>query len=76
MWICRHNAELIQMIKESGIVFSDLETEAVDMPFEDDDGRRRHIRGYGWRNGGRFAALSSDKSQTALQSIRTRACAE
>lgn len=61
--------ELIQMIRESGIVFSDLEPESVDMPFGTITGAGVIFGVTGGVTEAVLRRLSSDKSGTALMSI-------
>ena len=61
--------ELIQMIRESGIVFSELEPEAVDMPFGTMTGAGVIFGVTGGVTEAVLRRVSSDKSQTALKSI-------
>ena len=61
--------ELIQMIKEAGIIFSDIEPEAVDMPFGTITGAGIIFGITGGVTEGVLRRLSSDKSSTALKSI-------
>lgn len=61
--------ELIQMIKESGIVFHDLEPEAVDMPFGTMTGAGILFGVTGGVTEAVLRRLSSDKSSTSLMSI-------
>ena len=61
--------ELIQMIKESGLVFSDLEPEAVDMPLGTMTGAGVIFGVTGGVTEAVLRRISSDKSNTALLSI-------
>jgi NADH-quinone oxidoreductase subunit G len=61
--------ELIQMIKESGIVFEDLEPEAVDMPFGTSTGAGVIFGVTGGVTEAVLRRISSDKSSTSLLSI-------
>ncbi len=61
--------ELIQMIKESGIVFADLEPESVDMPLGVMTGAGVIFGVSGGVTEAVLRRLSSDKSSTALLSI-------
>ncbi len=61
--------ELIQMIKESGIVFSELEPEAVDMPFGTMTGAGVIFGVTGGVTEAVLRRLSTDKSKGALMSI-------
>lgn len=61
--------ELIQMIKESGLVFADLEPEAVDMPFGIMTGAGMIFGVTGGVTEAVLRRLSSDKSSTSLMSI-------
>ncbi len=61
--------ELIQMIKESGIVFADLDPEAVDMPFGTMTGAGMIFGVTGGVTEAVLRRLSSDKSNTSLMSI-------
>ncbi len=61
--------ELIQMIKEAGIVFSDLDPEAVDMPFGTVTGAGVIFGVTGGVTEAVLRRLSSDKSKAALMSI-------
>lgn len=61
--------ELIQMIKESGIIFEELEPEAVDMPFGTMTGAGVIFGVTGGVTEAVLRRLSSDKSKTALMSI-------
>ncbi len=61
--------ELIQMIKESGIVFADLEPEAVDMPFGTMTGAGVIFGVTGGVTEAVLRRLTSDKSSTSLMSI-------
>lgn len=61
--------ELIQMIRESGIVFSELEPEAVDMPFGTMTGAGVIFGVTGGVTEAVLRRLSSDKSKGALMAI-------
>jgi len=61
--------ELIQMIKESGIVFSDLEPEAVDMPFGAVSGSGVIFGVTGGVTEAVLRKVASDKSSAALKTI-------
>jgi NADH-quinone oxidoreductase subunit G len=61
--------ELIQMIRESGILFSDLEPEAVDMPFGTMTGAGVIFGVTGGVTEAVLRRISSDKSSTALRTI-------
>lgn len=61
--------ELIQMIKESGIIFADLEPEAVDMPFGTMTGAGVIFGVTGGVTEAVLRRVSSDKSKTSLMSI-------
>jgi NADH-quinone oxidoreductase subunit G len=61
--------ELIQMIKESGIIFPDLEPEAVDMPFGTMTGAGVIFGVTGGVTEAVLRRISSDKTPTALMSI-------
>jgi NADH-quinone oxidoreductase subunit G len=61
--------ELIQMIKESGIIFEELEPEAVDMPFGTMTGAGVIFGVTGGVTEAVLRRVSSDKSKTALMSI-------
>jgi NADH-quinone oxidoreductase subunit G len=61
--------ELIQMIKESGIVFADLEPEAIDMPFGTMTGAGVIFGVTGGVTEAVLRRLTSDKSSTSLMSI-------
>ena len=61
--------ELIQMIKESGLIFSDLEPEAVDMPFGTMTGAGVIFGVTGGVTEAVLRRISSDKSNTALMTI-------
>ena len=61
--------ELIQMIKESGIVFTELEPEAVDMPFGTMTGAGVIFGVTGGVTEAVLRRLSEDKSKGALMSI-------
>ncbi|WMJ87180.1 [FeFe] hydrogenase, group A [Anaerocolumna sp. MB42-C2] len=61
--------ELIQMIKESGVVFADLEPEAVDMPFGTMTGAGVIFGVTGGVTEAVLRRLSSDKSSTSLMTI-------
>lgn len=64
--------ELIQMIKESGIVFNELEPEAVDMPFGTMTGAGVIFGVTGGVTEAVLRRISSDKSSTALMSMAYR----
>lgn len=61
--------ELIQMIKESGIVFSELEPEAIDMPFGTMTGAGVIFGVTGGVTEAVLRRIASDKSRTGLMSI-------
>ncbi len=61
--------ELIQMIRESGIIFHELEPEAVDMPFGTMTGAGVIFGVTGGVTEAVLRRLSSDKSKAALMSI-------
>jgi NADH-quinone oxidoreductase subunit G len=61
--------ELIQMIKESGIIFSEVEPEAVDMPFGAATGAGVIFGVTGGVTEAVLRRISSDKSKTALATI-------
>ena len=61
--------ELIQMIRESGIVFSEVEPEAVDMPFGIYTGAGVLFGVTGGVTEAVLRRISSDKSRTALAAI-------
>lgn len=61
--------ELIQMIRESGIVFHELEPEAVDMPYGTMTGAGVIFGVTGGVTEAVLRRLSSDKSKAALMSI-------
>ncbi len=61
--------ELIQMIKESGIIFADLEPEAIDMPFGTMTGAGVIFGVTGGVTEAVLRRISSDKSGPALMSI-------
>jgi NADH-quinone oxidoreductase subunit G len=61
--------ELIQMIKEAGIVFTELEPEAVDMPFGTMTGAGLIFGVSGGVTEAVLRRLSADKSKGALMSI-------
>ena len=61
--------ELIQMIKESGIVFSELEAEAVDSPFSTATGAGVIFGVTGGVTEAVLRRVSSDKSMTNLRTI-------
>ena len=61
--------ELIQMIKESGIVFSELEPEAVDMPFGTMSGAGVIFGVTGGVTEAVLRRIISDKSAAALRTI-------
>lgn len=61
--------ELIQMIKESGIIFSEIEPEAVDMPFGSATGAGMIFGVTGGVTEAVLRRVSSDKSKTALAAI-------
>ncbi|HWR23445.1 MAG TPA: [FeFe] hydrogenase, group A [Feifaniaceae bacterium] len=61
--------ELVQMIRESGISFSELEPEAVDMPFGTITGAGVIFGVTGGVTEAVLRRVSTDKSQTALKSI-------
>ena len=61
--------ELVQMIKESGIVFADLEPESVDMPFATMTGAGVIFGVTGGVTEAVLRRISSDKSAAALKAI-------
>lgn len=61
--------ELIQMIKESGIVFSEMEPEAVDMPFGMSSGAGVIFGVTGGVTEAVIRRVSKDKSTPALRSL-------
>ena len=61
--------ELIQMVKESGIVFKELEPEAVDMPFGVSSGAGVIFGVTGGVTEAVIRRLADDKSTTSLRSI-------
>lgn len=61
--------ELIQMIKESGIIFEDIEPEAVDTPFSTATGAGVIFGVTGGVTEAVLRRISSDKSKTGLMSI-------
>lgn len=61
--------ELIQMIKESGIIFEDIEPEAVDTPFSTMTGAGVIFGVTGGVTEAVLRRISSDKSKTGLMSI-------
>ena len=61
--------ELIRMIKESGVVFSELEPEAVDMPFAYKTGAGVIFGVTGGVTEAVLRRLTSDKSITALKAL-------
>lgn len=61
--------ELIHMIKESGIVFSELEPEAVDMPFGVSSGAGVIFGVTGGVTEAVIRKVSEDKSNTALRAL-------
>lgn len=61
--------ELIQMIKESGIIFEDIEPEAVDAPFSTMTGAGVIFGVTGGVTEAVLRRISSDKSKTGLMSI-------
>ncbi len=61
--------ELIQMIKEAGIVFSELEPEAIDMPFGTQSGAGVIFGVTGGVTEAVLRRLSDNKSVSALRSI-------
>ena len=61
--------ELIQMIKESGIVFDELEPEAVDMPFGTMSGAGVIFGVTGGVTEAVLRRITSDKSPAALRAI-------
>jgi len=61
--------ELIQMIKESGIVFSELDPEAIDMPFGFVTGAGVIFGVSGGVTEAVLRRISSDKSRTGLMTI-------
>lgn len=66
---CLTTQELIQMIKESGIVFEEIEPEAVDMPFSTMTGAGVIFGVTGGVTEAVLRRISSDKSKTGLMSI-------
>ncbi len=61
--------ELVRMIKESGIVFNELEPEAVDMPFAYKTGAGVIFGVTGGVTEAVLRRLTSDKSTTALKAL-------
>lgn len=61
--------ELIQMIKEAGIVFSDIEPESVDMPFSSISGAGVIFGVTGGVTEAVIRYISSDKSMASLRSL-------
>ncbi len=61
--------ELIQMIKESGIVFSEIEPEAVDMPFETYTGAGVIFGVSGGVTEAVIRRISTDKSLSAIRTL-------
>ena len=61
--------ELVQMIKESGIIFSELEPEATDMPFGTTSGAGVIFGVTGGVTEAVLRRLTADKSPSALQAI-------
>jgi len=61
--------ELIQMIKESGIIFQEIEPEAIDMPFGSATGAGMIFGVTGGVTEAVLRRVSSDKSKTALAAI-------
>ncbi len=61
--------ELIQMIKEAGIVFEEIENEAIDMPFGSISGAGVIFGVTGGVTEAVIRRLSSDKSLTGLRSL-------
>lgn len=61
--------ELIQMIKESGLIFEDMEPEAVDAPFSTMTGAGVIFGVTGGVTEAVLRRISSDKSKTGLMSI-------
>jgi NADH-quinone oxidoreductase subunit G len=61
--------ELIQMIKEAGIVFSEIENEAIDMPFGSISGAGVIFGVTGGVTEAVIRRISSDKSLTGLRSL-------
>lgn len=61
--------ELIQMIKEAGIVFDEIENEAIDMPFSSISGAGVIFGVTGGVTEAVIRRVSSDKSLTTLRSI-------
>lgn len=61
--------ELIQMIKEAGIVFSDIEPESVDMPFSSISGAGVIFGVTGGVTEAVIRYISSDKSMSSLRSL-------
>lgn len=61
--------ELINMIKESGIIFSELESEAIDMPYEISSGAGLIFGVTGGVTEAVIRNISSDKSISAVRAI-------
>ncbi len=61
--------ELIQMIKEAGIVFSEIENEAIDMPFGSISGAGVIFGVTGGVTEAVIRRISSDKSLSSLRSL-------
>ncbi len=61
--------ELIQMIKEAGIVFSEIENESIDMPFGSISGAGVIFGVTGGVTEAVIRRISSDKSLTGLRSL-------
>ncbi|WP_010250212.1 [FeFe] hydrogenase, group A [Acetivibrio cellulolyticus] len=61
--------ELIQMIKESGIIFTDLEPEAIDMPFGTHTGAGVIFGVTGGVTEGVLRRVVSDKSATSFMTL-------
>lgn len=61
--------ELIRMVKESGVVFNELEPEAVDMPFAYKTGAGVIFGVTGGVTEAVLRRLTSDKSNTALKTL-------
>lgn len=64
--------ELIQMIRECGIVFSEIEPEAIDMPFSSTTGAGVIFGVAGGVTEAVLRRISSDKSLTALRNLAFR----
>ncbi|MEG0457815.1 MAG: [FeFe] hydrogenase, group A, partial [Oscillospiraceae bacterium] len=61
--------ELIQMIKESGVVFSEIEPEAIDMPFSATTGAGVIFGVTGGVTEAVIRRISNDKSLTSLRTL-------